>query len=130
MPKGGDSGNDLSMDSGTVGLYVGVGQVALLMRYARTLKEKRKVVQSLIQRLRNQGFSVSETGYADVPQRGSLGFTYSARTAADANAALDGAERLFEGDFEVVEFNRDVFDYSGEETASFAEAAMSERYDD
>lgn len=118
------------MDSGTLSFFVGVGQVSLLMRYARTLKEKRKVVQSLIQRLRNQGFSVSENGYSDVPQRGSLGFTYSARSVADANAALDGAERLFEGDFEVVQFDRDVFDYSGDEPASYAEAAMSERYDD
>ena len=118
------------MDSEIVSLFVAVGQVTLLMRYARTLKEKNKVMQSLKQKLRNQGFSVTESAYVEIPQRGSLGFTYSASTMADANAALDNAEKLFEGDFEVLAMNRDVFDYCGEETASFADASMSDRYND
>lgn len=105
-----------------VNLVVGVCHVSLLLRYARSLKDKRRVVASLTQKLRNQGFSVTECAYADNPKQASLGFAYVASSASAVRQALDDAERLFIGDFEVLSRNDDIFDYSEEETTDFEKA--------
>lgn len=93
-------------------LKIGVGQVSLRMRHAQSLKDKRKVVQSLVQKLRNLGFSVTQSGHDDNPKQGSIGFAYAGSTHAQVNQALDEMERLLIGDFDVLEVNREVVDYS------------------
>ena len=95
-------------------LMVGVGHVSLLFRHARSLKDKRQILKSITQKLRNQGFSVTESGFSDEPKRGSLGFSYVANNPTSTGKAMDDAMKLFVGDFEVLETKRDVFDYSGE----------------
>ena len=93
-------------------LIVGVGQVSIHMRHARGLKEKRNVLKSLKQRLKNRGFSVSETGFHDDPKTGSLGFSYCGNDHAQVEAQLDEALGLFFGDYELTSKDKDVFDYS------------------
>lgn len=100
---------------------VGVAHVSLLFRHARSLKDKRQVIKSLTQRLKNLGFSVSETAFADEPKRGSLGFSFVSSEASTVTRALDEAFRLFVGDFEVLDTQRSVFDYSGEDESSLTE---------
>jgi uncharacterized protein YlxP (DUF503 family) len=93
-------------------LKIGVGQVSLRLRYAQSLKDKRKVMQSLVQKLRNLGFSVTETGYADSPKQGSLGFAFAGHSAGQVDHALDEMQRLLVGDFEVLDVNKEIVDYS------------------
>lgn len=100
-------------------LIVGVCQVTLLLRHARTLKDKRHVMKSLSERLRNRGFSVSEYANADVPRHGNLGFAYVGGSQTAVLQAIDEGMRLFVGDFEVLDANRDVFDYTEREDQNY-----------
>lgn len=110
-------------------VFVGVGQASLLLRYARTGKDKHRVVQGLVQKLRNLGFSVAQAGYEDVPQRAVIAFTYVHSEHGEVENALDSASRVFVGDFELVAAHRDVLDYSGDDDALFDETTNSERYE-
>jgi uncharacterized protein len=94
---------------------VGVGKVTLHIRHAQSLKDKRRVVQSLVQKLRNEGFSVTETTYADDPKRGSLGYAFAGSGAAFVRRKLEEADRFLIGDFTVLEHHRDVLDYGSED---------------
>ncbi len=94
---------------------VGVGRVTLHLRHAQSLKDKRRVVQSLMQKLRNEGFSAAETGYADELKRASLGYTFAARSSNLVRRKVEEVDRLLVGDYLVVEHKRDVVDYSGED---------------
>lgn len=109
-----------------VNLVVGVAQFSLLLRHARSLKDKRQVVQSLVTKLRNQGFSVTECAYSDLPKQASIGFAYAARDAGLAERALDEASRLFIGNFEVLHVNRQVFDFTEAEIVDFEKAENEE----
>lgn len=100
---------------------VGVAHVSLLLRHAQSLKDKRNVVKSLTQRLKNMGFSVAETAFAEEPKRASIGFSFVSGSGALVNEALDEAMRVFVGNFEVLDTQRSVFDYSGEEQGGLTE---------
>ncbi|NBT60055.1 DUF503 family protein, partial [bacterium] len=62
-------------------LFVGVGRISLFFRQARNLKDKRSVVQSLKQKLRNDGWSVVEVGHQNDFKKAFLGFTYTASSS-------------------------------------------------
>ena len=92
-------------------LVVGVGYVSLLFRHAQSLKDKRQVLRSLSQKLKNSGFSVTECGYADDIKRGELGFTFAGHGIRYVQEQLDSAMFLFAGDYHVVTSKKDVFRY-------------------
>ena len=104
-----------------IDLYIGVAQVSLLIRHAQSLKDKRKIVQSLLQKLKNQGFSAAEIAFAEEPKRATLGFSFVANSPSYLDKNLDDALRLFVGDFEVLDSQRRVFDFSGEEETTMSE---------
>lgn len=93
-------------------LWIGVGKVSLHFRHARSLKDKRNWLKSIEQKLRNAGFSVTECGFQDNEKRGIVGFSYASDEAPNVDQAMDKAIRFFEGDFEIIQADRDVFDYS------------------
>ncbi len=97
---------------------VGVGRVTLHIRQAQSLKDKRRVLQSLKQKMRNEGFSVTESGHADEPKRGSLGYAFAGSSPAFVRQRLEEVDRMLVGDFVVVEHNKDVVDYGGEDAFS------------
>jgi uncharacterized protein YlxP (DUF503 family) len=55
-------------------MYVAVCQLELRISSAHSLKEKRQVVKSILNRLKNKNLSVAETGLQDFHQRAELGF--------------------------------------------------------
>jgi uncharacterized protein YlxP (DUF503 family) len=66
---------------------------------ARSLKEKRAVVQSLKQRLREKfNVSVAETGHHDAWQRAEITAAVVATDRRRAESVMDRADRLVEGD--------------------------------
>lgn len=102
-------------------LQVGVAQVSLLMRHAVSLKDKRRVVQGLVQKLKNQGFAASPIGYEDEPKRAIVAFSAVGESASQLEQRIDDALRLFVGDYEVLDSQRRVFDFSGEEEENISE---------
>ena len=66
---------------------------------AQSLKEKRAVVKSLKERLKNRlNVSVAETGHQDLWQRAELTACVVATDRRGAEAILDRADRMVEGE--------------------------------
>lgn len=97
---------------------VGVGRITLHLRHAQSLKDKRRVLQSLVQKMRNEGFSVTESGHADEPKRGSIGYSFAGSSSGFVRKKLDDVDRFLVGEFMVVEHQKDVVDYGGDDAFS------------
>jgi uncharacterized protein YlxP (DUF503 family) len=95
-------------------LFVGVAHISLNLRHSRSLKDKRQVFKSLTQKLRNQGFSVTEAPQGDNIKQGSLGLAYVGTKASVVETALREGLRMFIGDFEVIDSRSEIFDYSSD----------------
>ena len=71
-------------------MVVGVGRVVYRIHDCRSLKGKRKIVKSIIARLRNQfNASVAEVGANDVHQRAEIGFSMVGNDRSVVNSKVD-----------------------------------------
>ncbi len=71
-------------------MVVGTGVIVIKIEGCRSLKEKRKVVKSMIARMRNTfSISVSETGSHDIYQKAEIGFAVVGNDRRVINAQLD-----------------------------------------
>lgn len=71
-------------------MLVVVGIYEIHIPHAQSLKDKRMVVRSLKEKLRNRfEMSVAEVALQDLHQRGRLGFSFIALDHATADATLD-----------------------------------------
>jgi uncharacterized protein len=71
-------------------MVVGIGIITFRLHECRSLKAKRKVVKSLISRLRNNfNASVAEVGSNDVYQRAEIGFSFVGNNQAVINSKID-----------------------------------------
>lgn len=92
-------------------LFIGVGRLSLFFRQARTLKDKRNVLQGLKQKLRNEGWSVVEVGHQDEVKTAFLGFSYAAKSHHQVDSAFDKAAQLLLGNFEVVRKSKEILEF-------------------
>ena len=71
-------------------MVVGVGRVVYRIHDCRSLKGKRKVVKSIIARLRNHfNASVAEVGANDVHQRAEIGISMVGNDRSVMNSKMD-----------------------------------------
>lgn len=71
-------------------MIIGALRVELALFDARTLKDKRRVMLSLKQRLRNRfNVSVAEVGYSQTPKRSCLGVVIVSDQSRAVHAQLD-----------------------------------------
>ena len=78
-------------------MVVGTGLIALRLHDCRSLKAKRKVVKSMINRLRNNfNASVAEVGSNDIYQKAEIGFSLVGNDAALINSKIDKIFNLAE----------------------------------
>jgi len=99
-------------------VYTGTLVLDLTQPYATGLKERRKDLHSLKDRLRNKDFAVAQVGPADLRQRAFVAVTAVAGNASVLDERLDLAERLaFASDFEVTILSRDTVGWSGSSLA-------------
>ena len=71
-------------------MYIGALEVRLRLRESRSLKDKRQVLRSIIDRLRGQfNVSVAEVDARDQWQLAVLGFAQAGEEAAGVKASLD-----------------------------------------
>jgi len=71
-------------------MVVGTGVIVIRIEGCRSLKEKRKVVKSMITRLGNTfNISVAETGANDVHQRAEIGFAVVGNERGLINSRID-----------------------------------------
>ena len=73
-------------------MVVGTGLITLRLHDCRSLKGKRKIVKSMINRLRNNfNASVAEVGANDVHQRAEIGLSLVGNDKSLINSKLDKA---------------------------------------
>ncbi|MBT8373235.1 MAG: DUF503 domain-containing protein [Desulfobacterales bacterium] len=71
-------------------MVVGTGIIILRLHDCRSLKAKRKVVKSMIGRLRNNfNLSMAEVGSNDIYQRAEIGFSLVGNDKALVNSKID-----------------------------------------
>lgn len=71
-------------------MVVGTGIIKLKLFGVRSLKEKRKIIKSMTQRLKNKfNISIAETGLNDSHEWGEIGFSMVGNDAARINSKLD-----------------------------------------
>ena len=71
-------------------MVVGTGVIVLRLHDCRSLKGKRKIVKSMIRRLRNNfNVSMAEIGANDVYQRAEIGFTLVGNDSPLVNSKID-----------------------------------------
>src|SRR5690242_19751712 len=94
-------------------MYVAVCQLTLHIGMSASLKDKRQVVRSVLQRLRNQfEVSAAEVGTQESWQVATLGFAYVSGSAQHAQEVVEHARRYVEEsrpDVEVSDTQIDVF---------------------
>jgi uncharacterized protein YlxP (DUF503 family) len=75
---------------GEANMVVGIGIITFRLHECRSLKGKRKVVKSIISRLRNNfNASVAEVGSNDIYQRAEIGFSLVGNDKAVINSKID-----------------------------------------
>jgi len=92
-------------------VYVGISEVHLIFRQSRSLKDKRQILSSLIQKLRNEGFSACETEMADDPKQGVVGFSYSGKDLKYVEEKQLSTRDIFLGDFQVGRFRHELVNF-------------------
>jgi uncharacterized protein YlxP (DUF503 family) len=71
-------------------MVVGIGIITFRLHECRSLKGKRKVVKSIISRIRNNfNASVAEVGSNDIYQRAEIGFSLVGNDKAVINSKID-----------------------------------------
>jgi len=92
-----------------VRVYTGTLIADLVLAGAQSLKDRRAVQRALVQRLKNQDFSVAQVGPPDLVQRVWLAIAAVSGNESLVEELLDGAERiLFSTEFEVGDLKRDI----------------------
>jgi len=88
-----------------------IARVSLRIRHATSLKDRRKVVQSLVQKFKNYGFSVTETGTTENAKQASLGLAYVSKETFNAHIAVDEMKKILMGDFEILNLEHEIVTY-------------------
>jgi uncharacterized protein YlxP (DUF503 family) len=96
-----------------VRVYTGTLVADLVLAHARSIKERRKPLQALMQRLLNQDFAIAQVGPADLTQRVFLAITAVSGSDGLLSKRLATAERmLFGSEFEIADLQREISSYA------------------
>ncbi|NLY61600.1 MAG: DUF503 domain-containing protein [Clostridiales bacterium] len=93
-------------------MFIAGAEIELLLYESQSLKEKRKIVNSLIAKILNQfNVAIAEIDYLDTWQRTSLGLACVANSSKHAQKQLDKVLEYIEQDgrFEIINIYREVF---------------------
>lgn len=79
-------------------MVVGIGIITFRLHDCRSLKGKRKVVKSIISRMRNNfNASVAEVGSNDIHQRAEIGFSLVGNDKSFINSKIDKIFNMVDG---------------------------------
>jgi uncharacterized protein YlxP (DUF503 family) len=90
----------------------------LILPHAESLKDRRQALRSLLQKLRNLDFAISQVGPTGLTQRVFLAVADVSGNVAHLEERLDAAERIIYGsEFEIASLSRELTSWSGPSTA-------------
>jgi uncharacterized protein YlxP (DUF503 family) len=71
-------------------MVVGIGIITFRLQECRSLKSKRKIVKSIVHRVRNKfNVSIAEVGANDIYQRADIGFSLVGNNRRVLNSKMD-----------------------------------------
>jgi len=71
-------------------MVVGTGTIRFNTDHCHTLKEKRKIVKSILARVKNTyNVSIAEVDLNDVPKRAAIGFAFAGNDRRKINSKID-----------------------------------------
>ncbi len=80
-------------------MVIGISVIELHIPAARSLKDKRRVVSSLIERCHQRWrVSIAETDHHDLHQRAEIGVAIVTRSESEAERLLDQVRALFDSE--------------------------------
>jgi len=84
-------------------MIIGISVLELHIPAARTLKDKRRVVKGLVDRLHQRHrVSVAETAYHDLLQRAEIGIAAVGRSEGEMEHLMDDLRRVVDGESEAM----------------------------
>jgi uncharacterized protein YlxP (DUF503 family) len=84
-------------------MIVGISVLELHLPAARSLKDKRRVVKGLVERLHQRHrVSVAETAFHDLLQRAEIGIAAVGRSEGEVEHLLEDLRRLVDGESEAM----------------------------
>lgn len=93
-------------------MVVGCGTICFRLHGCRSLKAKRKIIKSIISRIRNTfNVSIAETGSNDIYQKAEVGFAIVGNDTAVVNSKIDkvinladdiGLAEIIDSDIEII----------------------------
>jgi uncharacterized protein YlxP (DUF503 family) len=93
-------------------MVVGIGIIKLRLHDCRSLKSKRKIVKSMITKLRNNfNASVAEVGANDIYQKSEIGFSLVGNNKKIINSKIDKIFNMADamGLAEIVDMEMEIF---------------------
>jgi uncharacterized protein YlxP (DUF503 family) len=90
-------------------MYILYGFANIYLPYSSSLKDKRKIIQSIIARIRKRfNISIAEVEFNDLRQRGKLGFAAVAASYGEAELFLTSIKEVLDlhlDDIEITDFD-------------------------
>jgi uncharacterized protein YlxP (DUF503 family) len=93
-------------------MVVGLGIITFRLHDCRSLKAKRKIMKSIINRINNNfNVSIAEVGSNDIHQRAKIGFSMVGNSKAVINSKIDKVFNLAEalGLAEIIDSEMEIF---------------------
>lgn len=95
-------------------MVIGVAVITLRLHECRSLKAKRRIIKSIIQKIRNNfNVSVSEVGSNDIYQKGEIGIAMAGTDRQLINSKIDKLLNLIDdiGLAEIVDTDMEIINY-------------------
>lgn len=92
-------------------MYIGSLEIAIKIETAYSLKEKRHIIKSVLERVKSRfNFSAAEVGEQEIRNYSVLGFSCVTNEKKHTTKMLDELERFLENDyrFEILDFRREI----------------------
>jgi uncharacterized protein len=83
-------------------MYVGICRLDLMLSDCSSLKDKRQVIRSLIERLKSRfNISIAEVGFLDLLRRSEIGFSVVSNETRHLESLMGKVVNFIEGDSRV-----------------------------
>lgn len=92
-------------------MFIGILEIKIMIFSSNTIKEKRQVVKSLLERVKSRfNFSAAEISHQDILNLAGLGFSCVSNDTKHADEMMDKLIHFLENDYryEIIEIRREI----------------------
>lgn len=83
-------------------MVIGICEMEIRIGYANSLKEKRRIVKSILGRVQSKyNVSIAEVDYQDIHKQTQIGLAYVSNDSAQAHRVLENVVSYIENNFDI-----------------------------